>query len=74
MTAERSMRSKIVRHTAAELKAMKARGECKTDWKAAAQKPLPSGEDPDDAMEDAGWVTTKMPRPGKNRIMVLLSP
>jgi len=59
------MRSKIVRHTVEELEAMRARGECKTDWKAAAQMPLPSGEDPDDAMEDAGWATPELPKPGK---------
>ena len=39
----------IVRYTDAELRAMERRGEVKTDWKAAAKKPLPSGADPDDA-------------------------
>ncbi len=35
----------IVRRTAAELRAMERRGEVRTDWKAAAKKPLPSGRD-----------------------------
>ena len=33
----------IVRHTAAELRAMCKRNEVHTDLKAAAKKPLPSG-------------------------------
>ncbi len=53
----------IVRHTDAELREMKRRGEVMTDWRAAAKKPLPSGEDPDDAMEEIDWATTKMPLP-----------
>jgi hypothetical protein len=42
----------FVRCTAAEMRAMEKRGEIKSDWKAAAQKPLPSGRDPDDAMKE----------------------
>jgi uncharacterized protein (DUF4415 family) len=52
-----------VRYTEAELRAMAKRGESKTDWKAAAKKPLPSGEDPDDAMEEIDWATTELPLP-----------
>ncbi len=36
-------------------------GLSKTDWAAAAKKPLPSGDDPDDAMEDVDECTTEMP-------------
>ena len=53
----------IVRYTDAELRAMERRGEVRTDWKAAAKKPLPSGADPDDAMEEIDWATTKLPLP-----------
>ncbi len=52
---------RIVRYTAAELRAMERRGAVKTGWKAAAKKPLPSGRDPDDAMEEIDWVTTELP-------------
>ena len=34
------------------MKAMQKRGETKTDWRAAARKPLPAGAEPDDAMEE----------------------
>jgi uncharacterized protein (DUF4415 family) len=51
----------IVKHTAAELRAMRKRGETKSDWKAAARKPLPSGRDLDDAMEEIDWLTTELP-------------
>lgn len=53
----------IVSYTAAELRAMEQRGKSKTDWKAAAKKPLPSGDDPDDAMEDIDWATAELPMP-----------
>jgi hypothetical protein len=53
----------IVRHTATELHAMQKRGEIKSDWRAAAKKPLPSGRDPDDAMEEIDWVNTDLPSP-----------
>jgi hypothetical protein len=55
----------IVTHTAAESQRMETRGEAKTDWKAAAKKPLPSGRDPDDAMEETDEMTTELPRPGR---------
>jgi uncharacterized protein (DUF4415 family) len=53
----------IVRYSEAELRAMHARGETRSDWEAAARKPLPDGADPDDAMEEAGWATTELPMP-----------
>ena len=53
----------IVRHSAVELQAMKAAGKTKTDWATAAQKPLPDGSNPDDAMEDIAWATTELPMP-----------
>ena len=53
----------IVRYTDTELREMERRGEVKTDWKAAAKKPLPSGEDPDDAMEEIDWATAELPLP-----------
>jgi|SRR6185437_17094067 uncharacterized protein (DUF4415 family) len=61
----------IVKHTASELRAMEKRGETKTDWKAAAKKPLPSGRDPDDAMEEIDWVTTELPQPTRKGHMTL---
>jgi uncharacterized protein (DUF4415 family) len=61
----------IARHTAAELRAMEKRGEVKTDWKAAAKKPLPSGRDPDDAIEEIDWVTTELPKPMRKGHMTL---
>lgn len=51
------------RHSAAELHAMQKRGAVKSDWKAAAEKPLPSGSDPDDAMEEIDWTTAELPLP-----------
>ena len=42
---------------------MHERGETRSDWEAAAQKPLPDRADPDDAMEDVGWATTELPMP-----------
>ncbi len=56
----------IVKHRMAELRAMEKRGESKTDWKAEAKKPLPSGRDPDDAMEEMeemDQITTTLPKP-----------
>ncbi len=53
----------IVRYTDAELRGMERRGESKSDFKAAARKPLPSGDDPDDAMEEIDWGTTELPMP-----------
>jgi hypothetical protein len=45
---------------------MANRGEIKSDWKAAAKKPLPSGRDPDDAMEEIDSSTTKLPKPRRS--------
>ncbi len=53
----------IVRHTAAELDAMKAAGKTDANWKAASAKPVPDGSDPDDAMEPIEWATTELPMP-----------
>ncbi len=53
----------IVRHSAAELAAMRAEGRTKTDWKAAAAKPIPDGSNPDDAIEPVEWATTELPMP-----------
>ena len=61
----------IVKRTAAELRAMEKRGEMKTDWKAAAKRPLPSGRDADDAMEEIDWVTTELPKPPRKDHMTL---
>jgi uncharacterized protein (DUF4415 family) len=61
----------IVKHTAAELRALQKRGVVKTDWKAAAQKPLPSGRDADDAMEEIDWLTTELPKPRHKAPMTL---
>ena len=47
----------IVKRTAAELRARRQRGETNVDWKAATMKPLPSGSDPDDAMEEKTVLT-----------------
>ena len=47
-----------MKHTVAELRAMEKRGEVKTDWKAAAKKPLPSSCDPDDAIDEVTTDTT----------------
>ena len=56
-----------VRYTDAELRKMERRGEVKTDWKAAARKPLPSGADPDDAMEEIDWATAELPSPRRKQ-------
>ena len=61
----------IVRYTDAELRAMERRGLSKTDLKAAAKKPLPSGDDPDDAMEEIDWGTTELPLPRRKAHMTL---
>ena len=60
-----------VKHTAAELRAMQKRGEIKSDWKAAAKKPLPSGHDTDDAMEEIDWLITELPKPRGKAHMTL---
>src|SRR5438445_13678218 len=51
----------IVQRTAAELRARRQRSGTSVDWKAAAKKALPSGRDPDDAMEEVDWATTELP-------------
>jgi uncharacterized protein (DUF4415 family) len=61
----------IVSYTAAEMRAMEARGESKSDWKAAAKKPLPDGSDPDDAMEHIDWATAELPLPRRKAHMTL---
>jgi uncharacterized protein (DUF4415 family) len=53
----------IASFTAEELEAKAERGEERTDWKRAAVAPLPSGDDPDDAMEEIDWATTELPIP-----------
>jgi uncharacterized protein (DUF4415 family) len=53
----------IVRFTADELKRKETRGEMLTDWKKAAQQPLPDGSDLDDAIEEIDWATTELPMP-----------
>jgi uncharacterized protein (DUF4415 family) len=60
-----------MKRTAAELRAMQKRGEIKSDWKTAAKKPLPSGRDPDDAMDEIDWVTTELPKPQRKGHMTL---
>src|ERR1700728_250258 len=61
----------IARHTVAELRAVEKRGEVKTEWKAAAKKPLPSGRHADDAMEEIDWLTTELPKPQRKGHMTL---
>lgn len=53
----------IVTYSDAELKAMGARGESRSDWAKAASLPLPDGGDPDDAMEEIDWAVTELPMP-----------
>jgi len=47
--------------TADDLKARQVRGQTRTDWVKAAARPMPSGADPDDAMEPIDWATTVLP-------------
>jgi uncharacterized protein (DUF4415 family) len=56
-------KANIVRRSTAELQAMQVAGKTRTDWAAAASKPVPDGSDPDDAMEDVAWATTELPMP-----------
>jgi hypothetical protein len=53
----------IVKRSKAELRRMAKRGEIKSDWQAAANKPLPSGDDPDDAMEEIDSLTKELRNP-----------
>lgn len=57
----------IVRRTAADLQTRRYQGKSKVDWKAAAKRPLPSGSDPDDAMEEIAWATTELPTPRRKQ-------
>ena len=50
---------------------MQKRGAIRSDWKAAAKKPLPSGRDADDAMEEIDWLTTELPSPRTKAHMTL---
>lgn len=50
---------------------MEKSGKIGTDWKAAAKRPLPSGRDPDDAMEEIDWLTTELPKPRRKGHMTL---
>ncbi len=70
------MRKKPVKYTAGEIGRMRVTKDflplpgalvSKTDWKAAVRKPLPSGDDPDDAMEEIEQVTTEMPKPPRRK-------
>ncbi len=56
-----------VKHTSTELRALRERGETKVDWKAAAAKALPLGDNPDDAKEEIDWATTELPAPRRKR-------
>ena len=60
-----------MKRSVTELHAMQKRGEIKSDWKAAAKKALPSGHDPDDAMEEINWLTTELPKPQRKGHMTL---
>jgi uncharacterized protein (DUF4415 family) len=60
-----------VKRTEAELRKMQKRGEIRSDWRAAAKKPLPSGRDADDAMEEIDWLTTELPKPRAKAHMTL---
>jgi uncharacterized protein (DUF4415 family) len=57
----------IETHSAAELQAMRAAGHTHTDWDAAANKPVPDGSDPNDAMEPVEWATTELPMPRRKQ-------
>ena len=53
----------IVTYSADELMSKIARGEDRTNRKAAALVSLPDGSDPADAMEEIAWATTELPLP-----------
>ena len=57
----RATRAEAARDQA--VREMEERGEIKSDWRAAAKKPLPSGRDPDDAMDEIDRLTTELPKP-----------
>jgi hypothetical protein len=54
--------TRIVKRSAAELQRMAKRGEIKSNWKAAAKKPLPTGSDADSAMGKIDWLTSELPK------------
>jgi hypothetical protein len=56
-----------IKRSTSELRRMHKRGEIKSDWRAAAKKPLPSGRNPDDAMEKIEWLTTELPKPRSSK-------
>ena len=57
-----------VKRSGAELRRMAKRGEIKSDWKVAAKKPLPSGRDADDAMEEIDQFTTEIPKSRRRQL------
>ena len=57
----------IARHTASDLRKMRKRKEVRMSWKAVAKVPLPSGSDPDDAMDEIDWLTTELPQPRRKQ-------
>lgn len=63
----RKKSERIARYTDAELRAIEKRGESKTDWTAAAKKPLPNGNDPEDAMEESESAAMELPKPRRKK-------
>lgn len=57
----RKKSERIVSYTTDELIAMRARGETHSNWEEAAKRPLPDGNDPDDAMGEVDWVAIEFP-------------
>jgi uncharacterized protein (DUF4415 family) len=53
------------------LETLKAAGKTRTDWKAAAAKPVPDDNNSDDAMERVAWATTELPMPRRKEHMNL---
>jgi len=62
---------RTVRRTGPELNRMQKRGEIRSNWKAAAKMPLPSGRDHDDAMDEIDWTTTELPKPRSKEHLTL---
>jgi uncharacterized protein (DUF4415 family) len=61
----------IVRRSADELRALREAGQTSSDWTRAAQQQVPSGADPDDALEPVDWSTTELPLPKRKQHMNL---
>ncbi|MGP0061024.1 MAG: BrnA antitoxin family protein [Beijerinckiaceae bacterium] len=59
----RRKKENIAKYSADELHAMQAAGKTRTDWDAAAQKPVPDDGNPDDAMAPVEWATAELPMP-----------